>query len=82
MRWNERMWMRYHLIEALLEDGPRSVASLEARLANARERKLLHSEARWVPVVAFERGGEIYWRLPSDNIRLFRPRAMQYGTAA
>jgi hypothetical protein len=34
--------------------------------------------------VEFERNGETYWRLPSDNVRLFRPRAMmpEYGTAA
>jgi uncharacterized protein YqiB (DUF1249 family) len=84
MNWNDRMWIRYRLIEALLEDGPRSVASLEAKVANARLRKLMHSEAKWLPVVEFERNGETYWRLPSDNVRLFRPRAMmpEYGTAA
>jgi len=77
MNWSPRHWMRFHLIEALLVDGPRSVASLEAKLENARQRKLLHSEAKWLPVDAFEKDGEPWWRLPADNVALFRPRAMR-----
>jgi hypothetical protein len=77
MRWTDRNWMRFHLIEALLADGPRSVGSLEAKLDTAKDRKLLHSEAKWLPVDVFEKDGETWWRLPADNIELFRPRAMQ-----
>jgi hypothetical protein len=69
------MWIRFRLIEALLADGPRSVSSLEAKTDNARCRKLLHSEAKWLPVEEFEKDGERWWRLPADNIE-FRPRAM------